>query len=155
MEAADAAVREAERLGDHHLEAQALAGRAEIRIARSEPELAIREAERALAVHRELKDAVRETEDLRILAVALGSAGKTDEAKAMLRTVIERATEHERPLLVAIAQRDLAHLLAREGAVAAAKQVAERARATFERLGAGVEIARLDALLESPDFRNG
>ena len=31
-------------------------------------------------------------------------------------------------------------------------QAVERARATFERLGAGVEIGKLDALLESPDF---
>jgi tetratricopeptide (TPR) repeat protein len=153
MEAADAAVREAERLGDHQLEAQALAGRAEIRIARREPELAIQEAERAVAVHRELKDAVRDTEDLRILAGALGCAGKTAEAEAMLRAVIERATQHERPLLVAIAQRDLAHLLAREGDVAAAKQMAQTARATFEMLGVGVEMNKLDVLLEGPDFR--
>src|SRR5258706_9331599 len=54
------------------LMAQALAGRAEIRILRGEPGLAILEAERALAMHRELQDAVRETEDLRILAVAVG-----------------------------------------------------------------------------------
>jgi tetratricopeptide (TPR) repeat protein len=154
MEAADAALRESERLGDHQLEAQALAGRAEIRIARGEPELAIGEAERALAVHRELKDAVRETEDLRILAVALGSAGRTAEAEAMLREVIDRATQHERPLLVAIAQRDLAQLLARQGQLAAAKQVAQMARATFDRLGAQVEIQKLDVLLEGPDFRD-
>ncbi len=153
MEAADAAVGEAVRLGDRQLEAQALAGRAEIRIVRREPELAIQEAERAVAMHRELKDAVRETEDLRILAGALRCAGQTADAEAMLRTVIERATQHERPLLVAIAQRDLAHLLAGEGDVAAAKQMAEMARATFQTLGAGVEIDKLDVLLEGPDFR--
>jgi tetratricopeptide (TPR) repeat protein len=147
MQAADAAVLEAEHLGDQALKAQALAGRAEIRIVRGEPELAIREAEGALAVHRELKDAVREIEDLRILAVALGLAGKTQDAAATLRQVIGRATEHERPLLVANAQRDLAFLLAREGQVAAANEMARRARATFERLGARVEIDKLDALL--------
>jgi tetratricopeptide (TPR) repeat protein len=152
MQAADAAVREAERLGDQMLKAQALAGRAEIRVARGEPALAISEAEGALAVHLQLKDAVREIEDLRILAVALGLAGKTKDAAAMLRQVIERATEHERPLLVAIAQRDLAHLLAREGQVASANEVAQRARATFERLGATVEIAKLDALLAPWDL---
>jgi tetratricopeptide (TPR) repeat protein len=147
MQAADAAVREADRLGDEVLKAQALAGRAEIRIARGEPALAIWEAEGALAVHRALKDAVREIEDLRILAVALGLVGKTQDAAAMLRQVIHRATEHERPLLVSTAQRDLAHLLAREGQVAAASELARRARATFERLGATVEIDKLDALL--------
>ncbi len=147
LQTADAAMGEAERLGDQRLKAQALAGLAEIQVARGEPELAVREAERALAMHRELKDAVLETEDLRILAVAQGMAGKTQDAKPMLREVIDRATKHERPLLVASAQRDLAHMLAREGDVAAAKQVALRARATFERLGARAEIDRLDALL--------
>src|SRR2546428_4967606 len=74
MQAADAAVREAERLGDRALKAQALAGLAEVRIVRGESELAIRAAEGARALHRELNDAVRETEDLPVLAVALGIA---------------------------------------------------------------------------------
>src|SRR5881296_489164 len=147
LRTADAAMGEAERLGDQRLKAQALAGLAEIQVARGEPELAIREAERALAMHRELKDVVLETEDLRILAVAQDMVGKTQDAKPMLREVIDRATKHERPLLVATAQRDLAQMLTRDGDVAAAREVALRARATFERLGARVEIDRLDALL--------
>ena len=150
MKAADAAVREAERLGDRRLKAQALAGRAEILIVRGEPELAIREAHSAMAVHRELKDAVRETEDLRILAVALGFAGRAQNAENMLHQVIDRATAHERPLLVAIAQRDLAHLLARGDQGAAAQRAAQAARATFTRLGAKGEIEKLDALLGGP-----
>src|SRR6266849_10738291 len=48
MQAADTAVQEAERLGDRALQAQALAGLAEIRVARGEPESAIRDARRAL-----------------------------------------------------------------------------------------------------------
>jgi len=152
MQSADAAVREAGRLGDQRLTAQALAGRAEIRILRGEPGLAILEVERALLVHRELNDAVRETEDLRILAVAVGVAGKTDDAERMLREVIERATEHGRPLLVAAAQRDLAYLWAREGEVAAAKEMARTARAAFHRLGSKVEIDKMTALLTQPNF---
>jgi tetratricopeptide (TPR) repeat protein len=152
LRAADTALREAERLGDRALQAQALAGLAEIWIARGEPELAIQDAERALAVHRELKDAVLETEDLRILAGALGLAGKAQDAEAMLRQVIDRATEHQRPLLVASAQRDLAHLLALVGDVAAAKQMALAARATFDRLRAKVEAEKLGALLAIPDL---
>jgi len=61
LRVAGTALREAERLGDRVLQAQALAGLAEIRVARGEFEPAIRDAERALAVHRELKDAVLET----------------------------------------------------------------------------------------------
>ena len=150
MNATDTAMREAERLGDRRLKAQALAGRAEIQVARGEPELAIREAQRAVVIHRDLKDAVRETEDLRILAGALGAAGRKEEAEAMFREVIARAAKHERPLLVAVAQRDLAYLLAREGNVAAAREVAQTARATLDRLGAKAEAEKLDALLSAP-----
>ena len=150
MQAADTAVRDAGRLGDRRLQAQAIAGRAEIRVACAEPELAIREAERALAMHHELGDAILETEDRRILAVALSIAGKTQDAVDMLREVIDRAMEHKRPLLVAVAQRDLAHILALGGDVAAAKQLAQAARATFDRLGAKVEIEKLEALLAIP-----
>jgi tetratricopeptide (TPR) repeat protein len=148
MQAADQAVREAERVGDQRLKAQALAGRAEIQVLRGEPELAIREAKRAVVVHRDLKDAVRETEDLRILAVALGRAGQKREAEAMFHEVIARATKHERPLLVATAQRDLAYLLAREGETAGATEAAQAARATLDRLGATVEAEHLDVLLK-------
>ena len=146
LQAADAAVRGAEVLHDQQLEAQTVAGRAEIQVARGEAGLAKREAERALEVHRALKDAVRETEDLRILAGALGLAGKTEDAEALLGQVIDRATEHDRPLLVAAARSDLAHLLARTGKGAAGKTAAMMARATFEQLGARVEIDRLDAV---------
>jgi tetratricopeptide (TPR) repeat protein len=152
MKAADTALRESERLGDRRLKAQALAGRAEIQVARGEPEVAIREAQRAVVIHRDLKDAVRETEDLRILAVALGAAGRKREADAMFREVIARAAKHERPLLVAIAQRDLAYLLAREGNLAAAREAAQAARATLDRLGAKAEAEKLDALLTAPSI---
>src|SRR5260370_696052 len=147
---ADAAGREAERLGDGRLKAEALAGRAEIQLVRGEPDLAIREAESALALHRELHDAVLETEDQRILAVALGIIGKVYVAEDMLREVIDRATEHGRPLLVATAQRDLAQLLARAGKGVAAGEVAEAARAGVDRLGARVELRKLGASLRAP-----
>src|SRR5213593_4678746 len=146
LQAADAAVRDAEWLDDRAFKAQALAGRAEVRLAQGEPELAIREAQEALAIHRARNDGVLETEDLRILAVALGLAGRLRDAEEMLRAVIARATQHDRPLLVASAQRDLASLLHRIGDRPAATVMAQAARATFERLGATAEIAKLDAL---------
>ncbi len=115
-------------------------------MAQHEPKLAIREAQEALAIHRELKDGVLESEDLRILAVALDLAGRTRDAADMLRAVIARATEHDRPLLGATAQRDLAGLLHRTGDQAAATVMSQAARATFHRLGAKAEVAKLDAL---------
>src|SRR5207302_768672 len=84
LEAADAAVRDAEWLDDRGFKAQALAGRAEIRLAQGKPELAIREAQEALVIHRERNDGVLETEDLRILAGALGLAGQMRDAEYML-----------------------------------------------------------------------
>ena len=150
LDIANQAIQEAERLGDRQLTAQAIAGLAEVRVARGESELAKQEVERALAVHRELKDPVREAEDLRILAGALALTDKTNDAETMLRDVIDRATQHGRPLLLASAERDLAHLLIRGGDVAAGKAAAQRARATFQRLSARAEIDRLDALLEAP-----
>jgi tetratricopeptide (TPR) repeat protein len=144
LEAARAAVEQADRLGDTRLKAQALAGVAEIQVARGELQVAIRDAETALAAHRALQDAVRETEDLRILGVAFAAAGRTEEARRTLSEVIERATEHGRPLLVALAQRDLGDLLGRIGDVAAARELGRAARTTFERLGATAELAKLD-----------
>ena len=147
LQSAGTALREADRLGDRRLKAQALAGRAEIRLARKEPELARREAERALSIHRELGDPVLESEDLRILAGAQGAMGQTAEAEAQLREVIVRAAQHARPLLAAITARDLAHLLARLGRPTEALELAREARATFDRLRADQELKKLDAFV--------
>jgi hypothetical protein len=66
----------------------------------------------------------------------------------VLRSVIERATEHGRPLLLAMAERDLALLLIQAGDVAEGKASAQRARSTFQRLNARAEIDKIDDLLE-------
>jgi hypothetical protein len=86
------------------------------------------------------------------MANALASSGKADDAEQLLRDVIDRATEHDRPLLIATAQRDLANLLAREGKAVGARTMARAARETFERLGAKVEVQKLDVLLKDPDL---
>jgi tetratricopeptide (TPR) repeat protein len=148
LEIATVAIEEAKRLGDAQLTAQAVAGLAEIHVARGEIEQAMATAERAIAAHRELKDPVREAEDLRIMAGALALAGRHADAELMLRGVIERATEHGRPLLLAMAERDLAHLLIQTGDVASGKAAAQRARSSFQRLSARAEIDKLDDLLE-------
>ncbi len=147
MEAAEQAYLDAQWVGDQSLIAQALAGRAEIHVAQREPELALRDVERALEIHRDLGDPVREAEDLRILAGAMASGGQTAEAQRILRDVIDRATKHCRPLLAAAAQRDLAILLHSAGDDAAARAVAEPASATFRRLGAKVDADILDSML--------
>jgi len=79
-----------------------------------------------LTTHRELKDPVREAEDLRIKAGALALNGGRDESATLLREVIERATEHGRPLLLAMAERDLAHLLIQMATPPAARQLPAR-----------------------------
>jgi tetratricopeptide (TPR) repeat protein len=149
LEIGSQAVQDAERLGDQQLAAQAIAGLAEIHVARGESQRAKQEVERALAVHRELKDPVREAEDLRILAGAVAASGQSQDAAVMLHDVIDRATQHGRPLLLASAERDLALLLIDTGDVASGKAAAQRARAIFQRLSARAETDRLDALLEA------
>src|SRR6266852_3131601 len=124
IEIAQVAIDEAKALGDLQLTAQAVAGLAEIHVARGERDLAMAAIERAIASHRELKDPVREAEDLRIKAGALALNGGRAEAETLLRDVIARATEHGRPLLLAMAERDLAHLLIQMGNAAAGKAAA-------------------------------
>ncbi len=147
LQAADEAIRGATRAGDASLKAQALAGRAEIRVVQGDARVARREAERAAEAHRTLNDPVREAEDKRILANAMAASGQIDEAMALLREVTERARVYTRPLLVATAQRDLALLLARTGARGEARDVAEQARATLLELGAAVEARKLEHFL--------
>jgi tetratricopeptide (TPR) repeat protein len=149
LEIASQAVRDAERLGDRQLTAQLIAGVAEIHVARGESVLAKLQVKRALAVHRELKDPVREAEDLRILAGAAALCGEIQKAAALLRDVIDRATQHGRPLLLASAERDLAWLLIKSGDATAGKAAAQRARAIFQRLSARAETDKLDTLLET------
>lgn len=149
LEIANQAVRDAERIGDRQLVAQVIAGVAEIHVARGESVLAKLQVKRALAVHREIKDPVREAEDLRILAGAVALSGEIQDAAAMLRDVIDRATQHGRPLLLASAERDLAWLLIKSGDATAGKAAAQRARTIFQRLSARGETDKLDALLET------
>jgi tetratricopeptide (TPR) repeat protein len=151
VEIAQVAIEEAERLGDRQLTAQAVAGLAEIHVARGQADLALAAIERAIATHRELKDPVREAEDLRIKAgaLALNGNGRREAAETILRDVIERATAHGRPLLLAMAERDLALLLIDAGDVVAGKAAAQRARSSFQRLSARAEIDKLDELLET------
>jgi len=149
LEIAQIAIREAERLGDQQLTAQAIAGLAEIHVTRGEADQAMAAIARAVATHRELKDPVREAEDLRIKAGALALAGRHEDAETLLRDVIDRATQHGRPLLLAMAERDLAHLLIQRGDATAGKAAAQRARSSFQRLSARAEIDKLDELLET------
>src|SRR5437879_5837076 len=151
VEIANVAIEEAQRLADQQLTAQAIAGLAEIHVARGEADLALETIERALVTHRELKVPVREAEDLRIKAgaLALKANGNREAAQTMLRQVIERATEHGRPLLLAMAERDLALLLIQAGDVHGGKAAAQRARSSFQRLSARAEIDKLDGLLET------
>lgn len=147
LRSADDAVREATAADDASLRAQALAGRAEIRTVDGDAELAIREARLAIEVHRGLHDHVRMTEDQRILANALAATGQVDEASDLLNAVIAQAESFERPLLLGTTQRDLALLSFRRGQTDSARDLAQRARGVFVRLGASAEVERLDRLL--------
>lgn len=152
LETSDRAVEEAEAAGDLALRAQARSGRAEVRLKAGEVALARREIEAALAQHRELGDVVGEAEDLRVLGCVQGASGTTEteeEAERILRDVVDRADGLRRPLLSAQAQRDLARLLYRLGRVRESADLARRARAGFQQLGAADEVSHLDELLRT------
>lgn len=147
LRAADRAVEEARLAGDRALVAAARAGYADIARLAGFVVAARREVESALALHRELGDALGEAEDLRVLAGTLAALGQPLEAERLYRDVIGRAEQGADPLLAAHAERDLALLLAGTDRQAEAEDLARRARVRFARLGAGAEIRRLDEAL--------
>ncbi len=147
LSAADDAVREATHAADASLRAQAIAGRAEIRMSGGDAELAIREVHLAIEVHRGLHDHVRLAEDQRILANALAASGEVDEAIALLNEVMVQAEAFGRPLLLGSTQRDLAQLTFRRGQTELARDLAQRARGVFVQLGARMEVDKVDHLL--------
>jgi tetratricopeptide (TPR) repeat protein len=148
LETAERAVHEADVAGDLALAAQTRGGRAEIRLAMGDADVARVEVERSLALHRRVGNVVGEAEDLRVLAGALAARGQMDEVEQMFLDVVARAEAHERPLLAAQAERDLARALIRNGRAAEAREYARRARVRFKQLGAEAEVAKLDKLIE-------
>lgn len=146
LEAADRAVQEASKAGDLRLVAHTQAVRAGIRLSAREPELARREIEHALATHHQLGDVVGEAGDTRVMACVLAELGEEGRAEGMLRNVIDRAEAFGRPLLAALAERDLARLLHRPGKTSEADELIRRARVRFKQLGAEVEVRKLDEL---------
>ncbi|MEE9267665.1 MAG: tetratricopeptide repeat protein [Gammaproteobacteria bacterium] len=144
LEEADRAVVEARDSGDRSLVGQTLAGRAEIRLLLGDVRAALREIELALEIHRELSDDVQEAQDLRILGNVLAANSDHDGAEHTLRDVIKRAESLDRPLLAAMASRDLAHLLRGIRLETEAMELARQARARFTRLGAQAELRKLD-----------
>lgn len=141
---AERAVEVSHEVGDPGLAAQSLAGRAEIRASMGDAAMARREAEAALAAHRETGDVVGESEDLRVLAAARAADGETDEPVRLLREVIGRAKAHARPLLAATAERDLARVLEHAGKREEALQSAAVARDEFAELGAIGERQKIE-----------
>lgn len=147
LEASDRAVDAAQKAGDRNLVAQARAGRAEAHLAGGNAMLARSEIESAREMHQDLEDDVREQEDRRIQANVSAALGDALEAESILRDVISRARDHSRPLLVAMARRDLASLLLDRGDTGAARELAHSARVGFERLSARAETRKLDDFL--------
>ncbi len=148
LKTADSAVEEAQAGGNLRLTALTQGGRAEIRLASEDTAIARREIQQVLEIRRELSDVMGEAEDLRVLAGTLAAVDETEEAEDVYRDVIGRAEDHDRPLLAAQAERDLARLLRQSGRVGDAKEQARKARVRFKQLGAEAEVAKLDTLIE-------
>jgi tetratricopeptide (TPR) repeat protein len=146
-ETAERAAHEARKAGDLALTATIEAGCAEIQLQDGDEDVALVSVRRALAMHREIGDVAGESEDLRTLAATLARSGDVTEARALLPKVITCATELNRPLLAAQAERDLAKLLHEQQRDDEAEELGRRARARFQHLGSEVEVRRLDQLL--------
>jgi tetratricopeptide (TPR) repeat protein len=123
-------------------------GRGEIRLRSGEIDVARREIQRALELHREVGDLAGELEARRALAGTIRRVHEgIEEAEAMLRDVLARARDLDRPFLLAETERDLARLLFRSARRAEAARHARHAREGFRALGALCEMDRLDLLL--------
>src|SRR6267142_1995978 len=138
---ADQAVAAAEASHDETLHALTLRGRAEIRAARSEPELAHRELDRIRVIRGQMPDPVAEAEDLRIVGLVLAVENQLPRAEKALREVIGRAELHKRLLLQGEATRDLAVVLRRTGRTAEAQAAAKSAKGIFAPIHVAQEYA--------------
>ena len=147
LETEERAAQESVAAGDLALEAKVRSGRAQIRLLAGDAAVAQLEVQGALAMQREIGDVVGEAEGLRVLAGALAALNQLFASEAMLYEVIGRATTVNRPLLLAQAERDLARLLHRLGRDEQAAALAGKARERFEKLGATVEVRRLEELV--------
>lgn len=147
LEAEEQALQAATSVGDLALIARIQGGKAEIHLLTGEPELARLDIQRALAIHREIGDVVGEADALRVLSGSLALIGQPAQAEATLRGVIAQAATLRRPRLGAQAERDLARLLHHLGRNDEAETHARRARDGFEKLGAVIEVRRLEEFL--------
>ncbi|MFQ5549680.1 MAG: tetratricopeptide repeat protein [Gemmatimonadales bacterium] len=148
LDEANRAVDSAASSNDVAMHAQALAGRAELRVLDGDVQLASKDIEGALSKHREIDDSVGVAEDTRIKGLVAAADGSLEQGKTFLRFAADVALRHGRPLLIATACKDLARLLADEGNTAEAIQEAQKARALFSKLGATVEVDRIDRFIE-------
>ncbi len=148
LEEADRAIDEAGNLGAVALHARTLAGRAETRLAMGDAEVAGREVERAIEMHRELGDDLGEAEDRRILGMTLVRSGSAEEAEKVFKDVVHRSQKLQQPLLIAMATKDLAFLYESTGQTADALDHARAARTQFHEFGAQAEVGRLDDLID-------
>src|SRR5947207_15839428 len=140
---ADQAVAQAELTGDRILWAMALRGRAEIRVARGERELAQRDVDLVREIRSGQPNPVHEAEDLRVAASVLAAEGQLVAAELALREAIGQAEAHLVPQVAAEAQRDLCLVLRRSGRNADAQAAARTAKVLFAQLGAEREIRNL------------
>ncbi|MBI4421733.1 MAG: tetratricopeptide repeat protein [Gemmatimonadetes bacterium] len=147
LETEERAALEAAAGGDLGLIGQIHCGRGEIRLRAGDAEVARIEVQRALTLHREIGDSLREADDLRVLAGTLEVLRQPIQAESLLRDVIARRNRLNRPLVTAEAERDLARLLHRQKRNDEAAELAVQARERFAALGAVVEARRLDRLL--------
>ena len=134
-----------ERQGNRPMVANVLLNRAELLCARGDLDAAVAHADRALAIHTEVGDAVGRGEALRWRGDAYRRLGRREQAERSLREAVRIAQQHGVTLLEAEASRELASVREADGDAAGAVKWLERARKGFVTLGAQRDLAAADA----------
>ncbi len=144
-DAADRALRAAERSGSPRVMSQALAVRGETSVALGDLELARAQAERALELARRHDDPLAEADALRILSIAERRAGNLPAALDVARRGLSIVQDLRHAWTEAEVQRDLGEVYVALGRREEARTAFLAAAEHFERLGS---VSRAEAMRE-------
>jgi tetratricopeptide (TPR) repeat protein len=147
LDAAEEAVRLADRLSDEALTALAVAGRAELHLVQGDAELAAAELTRAAATYERLGLPVGLAEAWRLQAAVARTRGDLEGALTLLRRAAGLARGPGSAHTLAEIERDLGSALAAAGDAVEARAARQRAVALYRQLGAQGAADKIAALI--------
>jgi tetratricopeptide (TPR) repeat protein len=139
----------ARQVGNHHLVALILVGRAEISLLRGDAALTEATALRAANELAAIPDPVRQADAIRLCGSARWALGKLAEASEALDRAVALAASHNNDLIEAESRWVRAQVSMARGAVENALRDAERAASLFKQLNAPIELAAVTGWLNA------